>query len=439
MSDAVTEVAPDRRRFGGLLWDSDFRLFWFGETTSQVGTQMAVVATPLVAVVVLHASTLVGGLLLACAWGPWLVIGLPAGAWVDRMSKRRVMVLGDAASFLLFGSVPVAAWLGVLTIGQLVAVAVLAGCANVFSSTAYSPYLRTLVRSPDRMEANAKLEGSESVAAIAGPGLGGLVSGAFGAVYGLLANALSFAVSAACLLRIRAVETPAEPRPGDGESLGARIGAGVRFMVRDPYLRVLTLYAGLGNFGEAMADAVLIVFLVRTVHVAPVTAGLLMTGLGVGGVAGAFASMWISDTFGSGRGLLISQLIASPFLLLLACTTRGAGLALFVVGGIVYAAGIVSGNIMIATFSQDYVPASMQARKSATTKLVVFGSTPIGALGGAFLGQAYGPRAAVWVAAIVATLSAGILFAGPIKSRRDLPTEQAVLPGEQVVLPGAAG
>src|SRR5580692_8059134 len=244
------------------------------------------------------------------------------------------------------------------------------------------------------MEANAKLEGSESVAAIGGPGLGGLVAGTFGAVYGLLANALSFAVSAWCLLRIRAVESPAEPRAGDGESLGSRIGAGVRFMVRDPYLRVLTLYAGLGNFGEAMMDAVLIVFLVRTVHVAPVTAGLLMTGLGLGGVLGAFASMWISQALGSGRGLLVSQLIASPFLLLLACTTRGAGLTLFVLGGIVYAAGIVSGNIMIATFTQDYVPVGMQARRSATTKLVVFGTTPLGAVAGAFLGQAYGPRAA---------------------------------------------
>jgi MFS family permease len=431
VSDALTEVAPDRRRFGGLLWDSDFRLFWFGETTSQVGTQMAVVSTPLVAVVVLHASTLVVGLLLACAWAPWLVIGLPAGAWVDRLSKRRVMVLGDAASLVLFGSVPVAAWMGVLTIGQLVAVAVLAGCANVFSSTAYSPYLRTLVRSQFRMEANAKLEGSESVAAIGGPGLGGLVAGTFGAVYGLLANALSFAVSAWCLLRIRAVESPSEPRAGDGESLGARIGAGVRFMVRDPYLRVLTLYAGLGNFGEAMMDAVLIVFLVRTVHVAPVTAGLLMTGLGLGGVLGAFASMWISQALGSGRGLLVSQLIASPFLLLLACTTRGAGLTLFVLGGIVYAAGIVSGNIMIATFTQDYVPVGMQARRSATTKLVVFGTTPLGAVAGAFLGQAYGPRAAVWIAAIVATLSVGILFAGPLKNNRNLPTEQAVLPGAE--------
>jgi MFS family permease len=101
--------------------DRNFRLFWLGETTSMAGSAMAVVAMPLTAVLVLHSSTLVVGLLQATAWLPALLVGLPAGAWVDRRRKRPVMLACDLAAFALFASVPVAAWTGVLTIGQLVA------------------------------------------------------------------------------------------------------------------------------------------------------------------------------------------------------------------------------------------------------------------------------------------------------------------------------
>jgi MFS family permease len=185
---------------GSGLWrDRDFRLFWFGETISTAGSAMAVVAMPLTAVLVLHSSTLVVGLLQATAWLPAVLIGLPAGAWVDRRRKRPVMLACDIAAFALFASVPVAAWTGVLTIGQLVAVAFLAGSAAVFFTASYGAFVRSVVSADRRMEANAKLEGSVWAAQMAGPGLGGLAAQLLGAVSGLFANALSFIVSAVCL------------------------------------------------------------------------------------------------------------------------------------------------------------------------------------------------------------------------------------------------
>lgn len=422
------DTAAGRRRAGGLLWHSDFRLFWFGETTSKIGSQMTIVAMPLVAVVVLRSSTLVVGLLQACTWVPWLLIGLPAGAWVDRLLKRRVMLWCDAVSFALFISVPVAAWTGLLTEAQLVLVALLTGTASVFFSAAYVPYVRSLVPSADRLEANAKLQGSASAAQIAGPGLGGLIAQALGAVYSLLGDALTFAVSAWCLLRIRTAEILPQPRADDGESLRASIAVGVRFIVHDPYLRVMTLYAGLGNFGEAIMQAVLVVFLVRTVGVHPGTAGSLIACMSLGGVVGAVLASRISRSLGTARGMLACEVLASPFILLIPCTTRGVGLLFFVFGGIVYLGGIIAANIMIATFAQAYVPPSLMARNAATINLVVYGSQPLGAVAGAFIGQDYGPRAALWVAAIITTLSVGILFVGPVKNNRDLPAEQANMP-----------
>lgn len=133
------------RRFGGLLWQRDFRLLWIGETISAVGNAMAVVGVPLLAVTVLGASTFAVAALTVAAYLPWLVIGLPAGVWVDRLSCRPLMIICDVASVLLYASLPAAAWAGVLTTGQVAVVALLAGVANVFFATAYQVYLPSLV------------------------------------------------------------------------------------------------------------------------------------------------------------------------------------------------------------------------------------------------------------------------------------------------------
>jgi hypothetical protein len=135
-SAAAPEVVLTRRRPGGLLWHRNFRLLWIGETVNQLGSAMAVVGVPLLAVLVLHASTFAVAALVAAAYLPWLVIGLPAGAWVDRLPCRPVMIVCDLISAVLFASIPVAAWLGVLTIGQVLVVELAAGAANVMFMTA---------------------------------------------------------------------------------------------------------------------------------------------------------------------------------------------------------------------------------------------------------------------------------------------------------------
>jgi MFS family permease len=137
--------ASEQRRFGGLLRQRSFRLLWTGETISQLGNAMALVGVPLVAVTVLHASTFAVGVLAAAAWLPWLVIGLPAGAWVDRWPARRVMIACDVISAGLYASVPITAWAGALTTGLLIAVQLAGGAASVLFMTAYQVYLPSIV------------------------------------------------------------------------------------------------------------------------------------------------------------------------------------------------------------------------------------------------------------------------------------------------------
>jgi MFS family permease len=195
MNAAGSAAAPGIHRPGGLLWHRDFRLLWFGETVSQLGTAMAVVAMPLAAVTVLHAGTFAVTALVAMTWLPWLLIGLPAGAWVDRLPRRAVMVACDLIAVALYASVPLAASAGVLTIGQLLAVGLLGGAAGVLFTTAYQAYLPSLLPREQLVEGNAKMQGSAAAARLGGPGLAGLVAQALGVSTALLFNAASFLVS----------------------------------------------------------------------------------------------------------------------------------------------------------------------------------------------------------------------------------------------------
>jgi len=368
----------------------------------------------------LHASTLTVGLLQATAWLPALLIGIPVGAWVDRRrSKRAVMIAADLVAFALFLSVPVAAWSGMLTMAQLVAVAFLAGSAELFFSCCYGRFLRSFVPAQHRPEANAKLEGSMWASQLAGPSLGGFAAQLLGAASGMMANALSFLVSAACLAGIKGTEPPPEPR--EKTTLRADMAEGIRFVARDPYLRVILGYMGVGNFAECIMDAVLVVFLVRTVGLGAGLAGVLVATLGIGGILGALIATRVGARLGTARGLLLVTIIPSACMLLLPLTSRGIGMTLFAAGAVVYGTGICVSNILAQTFTQNYVPAEMQGRESGVASFIIRGTQPLGAVAGAVIGESFGPRTAMWVATIAITASAGILLIGPLRKHRDLP------------------
>lgn len=216
-----------------LLRVRDVRLLWAGETVTALGTAVSTVAMPLVALEVLDASVLAVALLTAATWLPWLVVGLPAGAWVDRLPKRPVLVAADLCSVLLLASVPLAAWAGVLTVAQLLAVNLGLGTASVFFRTAWTAYVPAVVPPGGLVPANALLHGGESAAHVAGPGLGGLLVSGVGAVGAVVADGVSFLVSTACVLRIRTVETRPEMLR---RRLSTEVAEGVRLVARDRFL-----------------------------------------------------------------------------------------------------------------------------------------------------------------------------------------------------------
>lgn len=407
-------------RFGGVLWQRDFRLLWIGESVSEIGNAMAVVGVPLLAVSVLHASTFAVTALTAAAYLPWLVIGLPAGAWVDRLPCRPLMIVCDVVSAVLFASLPVAAWLHVLTIGQVIAVALLAGAANVFFATAYQVYLPSLVAAADLVESNAKLQGSAEVALVCGRGAAGLAAQAVGDAAALLFNSASFLVSAGCLLSIRA-RAPRRRPAMRTTTVRSEVSAGVRYIAGDRYLRPLTIYAAVANFGNTGSLALVVVFLVRVVGLSPAATGLLMAAGGVGGVLGALAARRFARWLGTARTVVACALGSGLFGLLIPLTAPGPLVACFAVGSAAVAAGAVIGNVVVGSFRQAYCPASMLGRVVASMRLVSFGTIPLGALLAGGLGTVLPVRAALWIVLAIYALSATLLLTRAFREDRDLP------------------
>ncbi|GIG89849.1 MFS transporter [Plantactinospora endophytica] len=416
-----------------LLRHRDFRLFWIGQAGSSFGASVTSVALPLVAVATLGANTFQVALLTAATWLPWLLVGLPAGAWVDRLPCRPVMVTCDLVAALLFVSVPVAGWLGVLTIGQLLAVALAGGTVSVFFKTAYQVYLPTLLARADLPEGNAKLQGTEAVSQVAGPGAAGLLASLVGAATALLVDVLTFVGSAVCLLSIRRPEPRRDTGPAPG--FGRQIAEGVRFTARDPYLRVLTVWGAVSNVGLVGYQAILVVFLVREVGLGPGTVGGLVALMSLGGVIGAAVATRLSRRLGSARALLLCALGAEPFALLIPMTAPGARLGLVVVAGVVIGAGVVAGNVIKSGFRQAYVPHRLLGRVVVTMQAVNYGTIPLGAVLGGALGTAFGLRPAMWLITGSLALSGLVLLTGPLRRHRNLPEPS----GTQVPAPACPG
>ncbi|MER7891113.1 MFS transporter [Micromonospora sp. NPDC094482] len=422
LAPAGPAPAPPRR--GGLLWHRDFRLLWAGQTVSSIGSNVTAVALPLVAVAVLDASTFQVALLTAAAWLPWLLFGLLVGAWVDRLPRRPVMITCDLAAALLFLSVPLAAALGVLSIGQLLAVALCAGLARVFFETADQVYLPVLLRPAEVPEGNAKLQATQTASYVIGPGVAGGIAQAVGAVAALLLDALTFLVSAVCLARIRTVE-PRSARADRARSLRREIADGVRFVAHDPYLRVLTLFGAASNIGLVGYQAVLVVYLIRDVRLAPGTVGVLVAAMSLGGVVGALLATAAGRRLGTARAMLLAAAFTGPPALLIPLAAPGAGLLWPALGGVLVSLGVAVGNVLKGSFRQTYPPHHLLGRITVSMQLLNYGTIPLAALLAGALGTAYGDRTAVLAMTGWLALTPLILLVGPLRRRRDLPTAPA--------------
>lgn len=418
MTDRFTH--PEPRRRSGLWHHLDFRRLWIGETVSQFGTMISQIALPLIAILVVHATTFEVGLLTTFETLAFLVVGLPAGAWVDRMRFRWVLILNDILRAAAIGSIPLAQLLGVLTVGQLYVVAVVTGVCTVFFDVAYQSFLPQLVGRGALVEGNSKLQASESVSQIAGPGLGGLLIQVFTAPYALLIDAVSFLWSAVWVTAIRT--HPPRPRRKSDRHLGREIAEGVRFVTGNKMLRAIAMCTGTFNLFNMIGFAVILVLLARDLHLSAGVIGALMSVTAVGGLAGSLLATRIARRFGQGPTIWGAVLFSAPLGFVAPFIHRDWRLGLYALVNVGLSASVVIYNITQVSFRQGLCPPDLLGRMNATMRFLVWGTMPLGGLLGGLLGSAIGVRGALLVAAVGGALPWLAVFFSPLRGARDLPS-----------------
>ncbi len=384
---------------------------------------MTTLALPLAAVLVLHASTLQVGLLTTAGYAAFLLVGLPAGAWVDRLRRRPIMIAADAIRAVMLASIPAAYGLGVLTLGQLYLVAFVTGVASVFFDVAYMSYLPSLVGLDKVVDANAKLQVSVSLAQVGGPSVAGFLIGLLGAPIAFGADAASFIVSVLSLVAIRERE-PAPVKAGP-RTMRGEVAEGVSFVVREPILRMIAGCTSTWNLFSSAIYAIVVVFLVRQVHLHASMIGLIMSAGAIGGVIGGLTATQLRRRLGSARIIWVSGVVTAPFALLIPLTSPGPGLALFGVAAFMTSLGSVVYNVNQASFRQLLCPPQLLGRMNATIRFIVWGTIPLGGLLGGVLGSLLGDRDAIWVAAIGVALAPAWLLLSPLLRLRDTPAPAA--------------
>ncbi|WP_367130862.1 MFS transporter [Saccharothrix sp. HUAS TT1] len=404
------------------LWSHrDFRLLWAGDTISQFGSTIGRTVVPLLAVGALAATPFEMGVLTAAGTAAFLLIGLPAGVWVDRLSRRPVMLVADFARAALLLSIPVAWWLGVLALAQLVVVALLVGAATVMFDVAYQSYLPTLVGRAQLVEGNSKLEASRAVAAVSGPALAGGLAQLVGAAVGVLATGVGYLASALFLLRIR---TP-EPRPPAPEDPGLRraIAEGLRFVFGHPSLRAIVGCTATANFFGGISMAVLVLFLAREIDLSEALVGVVLAAGGVGGVLGALTTGWWNARFGQATVIWLSVLVTTPFGLLIPLGAADWRLVLPLVGEAVVGYGVIVYNVAQVSYRQSICPDHLLGRMNASIRFVVWGALPLGGLVGGALGEGAGVTPTLWVAVGGQCLAVLWVLLSPLRSMRALPVD----------------
>jgi MFS family permease len=415
----LTDAAPVRRsRLPTALRERDFRRFWVGETVSLFGDQITLIALPLTAVLALDASPAQMGYLTAAGIAPALVFSLHAGAWLDRRGHRRhamiVTVFGRAA---LIATIPVAYWLGVLGFVQLYVAAFLIGTLSTFFFIAYTTLFVSLVPRERYLEANSLLNGSRAFSFVGGPSVGGLLVQAFSAPGALVADAISFLVSAFTLRSIKPVEPPTEPAER------GHIRAGLRYLWHSPVVRASLLATATINFFNFVFWALFILYATNTLGVTPGALGLVLGAASIGGVIGSILTGRISRRLGVGPAFVLScVLFPAPLVLVpLAHGPYWVVLAMLFTAEFLSGFGVMILDIVGGSIKTALIPDRLRARVAGAYMVVNYGVRPLGALLGGALGTWIGLRPTLWIASIAAIAGVLWLLPSPFMRMRELP------------------
>jgi MFS family permease len=416
----TTQIPAMSDDLGNLRHHADFNRLWTAQSVSLFGSAITLLAIPLIAVILLNASALQMGLLTAAGTAPYLFCSLPMGVWIDRRSRRPLLIASDLIRALLLFSIPIAAWLDRLHLVHLYLVALVVGMLNVLFDVAHCAYVPSLVGRTHVVEANSKLQISYSVADSTGPGAAGMVVQLLSAPAAIVIDATSFLVSAFFIRGIRQPEAAIDARVAVG--FREEITEGLRSLLGNRLLRPIVLGSITSGISLSAIAAMLVLYASRELGANPFMIGLLFAAAGIGAIPGALLSTPTADRFGVGPTITIGWFLAAATSLAIPLVTGPFAIPILTasafLGGI--AATIV--NVQQWSLRQLVTPNELQGRVTASHRFLVYGAEPIGALLGGALGTAIGLRPTIAFFAIMGLTAPLWVACSPVWRLREHPS-----------------
>jgi MFS family permease len=410
----------------GSPWRArDFRTLFAATALSQLGTSTTYVAVPLIAVSALDATPGQVGALAALSTVAFLLIGLPAGAWVDRMRHRAVLIAADLTRAALFASIPLAWWLDALTLGHLYLVVLLSGCATVFFDVGSQSVLPQLVGRNSLVRANAAVVSLIAAGNVAGRGAGGGLVQLLTAPVAVACAAATYLASALRLTAIRRTPTPRQTVPGRPTRLTAQIAEGLRHVLRNRELRALAVTAALSNLGTQIVNTMLPVLFIRQLHYSAGVLGLFWAAGGAGLLLGARWARPVAARLGHGRALGLTGLCLAPAGLLVPLVDRGAWLWVAGAGWLLAMLKIGMDNVLGVSLRQHMTPDHLLGRMNATFRFLLTGALAVGAAVAGLLGELTTLRTTLWVGGSLLATAFLPVFLSPVRTRRALPRQES--------------
>jgi MFS family permease len=418
-----------------LARSRDYLKLWTAATISLFGTQISLVAIPFIAVLLMNVPAYQVALLGTVEFLPFLLFTLPAGAWVDRLPRRLILVVGDFGRAISLISIPIAYELGVLSIWQLYLVGFINGTLTVFFDVADQSFLPAILEPEDLVEGNSKLQVSGSAAQILGQPLGGAMVGLLSAPIAVVLDAISFIASGGLIFWIRkreparrpAAATDAGPRAG----IRVEVAEGLRYVLDHEYLRYIAASTGLSNLFSNIAFGTFAIFVYRTLGLSAFTVGLI-GGIGsIGFLVGALVAGRIAARIGVGRTILWSMILSGPAFLLSAFAQPETAVPVLIASGFLASFAGVVYNINQVSLRQAITPERIQGRMNATMRFLVWGTIPVGQIiGGIIASTVLGARGALVVGGVLGCFAFVPILVSSVRSLERIPTPVSEAPLE---------
>lgn len=413
----------ERGRDGGLWRHREFLKLWTAQTISVFGDSFTGLALPIIAAITLQATPGQMGILTAVERAPFLVLGLVAGVWVDRMRRRPILIGGDIGRGLVLLTIPFVAFSGALGMPQIYAVGLLVGILTLFFDVAYQAYLPSLVDRSRLIEGNSKLEATRSIAHLAGPGIAGAVIQIITAPLAIVLDAISFFLSALLIGSIKKREEGTTD--GRRGSMLGEVREGLGVVFGSPYLRSIAATTGTSNLFSSALFALYILFATRELGLTPAAIGVIFSIGNVAGLLGALSAGRLSARLGLGRIIVGSAVLGGLGTIPIVLAQPATAYPMLILAGLLTSFAVPVYNINQVSLRQAITPLRLQGRMNATMRFLVWGTIPVGGLLGGGLGDAFGVRSAMTVGVLGGALAFLWVLFSPVRRLRAIPEPAA--------------